>query len=130
VPDCDVLFLAGGSPAALIATLRDTPFWDEALKRWRSGMSLAGSSAGAMALCRNSLVPEPGDPRPSRWERGLGPIERVALAVHARSAPEEWFQHVRETAPVPVVALDEGVGVVLVHGRKPVVAGDGRARLL
>jgi hypothetical protein len=130
VPDCDVLFLAGGSPAALIATLRDTPFWDEALRRWRSGMSLAGSSAGAMALCRHSLVPEPGDRRPTRWEQGLGPMERVALAVHARSAPEEWLQHVRETASVPVVALDEGVGVVLVHGQKPVVAGDGRARLL
>jgi hypothetical protein len=130
VPDCDVLFLAGGSPAALIATLRGTPFWEEAMKRWRAGMSLAGSSAGAMALCRHSLVPEPGDRRPSRWERGLGPIDRVALAVHARSAPEEWLQHVRSTAPVPVVALDEGVGVVLVHGEKPVVAGDGGARLL
>jgi cyanophycinase len=130
VPDCDVLFLAGGSPAALIMTLRDTPFWDEALTRWRGGMSLAGSSAGAMALCAHSLVPDPGDRRPSRWERGLGPIERVALAVHAKSAPDEWLRRVMESAPVPVVALDEGVGVVLAHGREPVVAGDGRARLL
>jgi cyanophycinase len=130
LPDCDVLFLAGGSPAALIATLRDTPFWEEALARWGDGMSLAGSSAGAMALCRHSLVPDPGDRRPSRWERGLGPIERVALAVHARSAPEEWLHHVRGTAPVPVVALDEGVGVVLTHGEEPVVAGNGRARML
>jgi hypothetical protein len=130
VPDCDVLFLAGGSPAVLLATLRDTPFWDEAVRRWRAGMSLAGSSAGAMALCRHSMVPDPGDRRPSRWEGGLGPIERVALAVHARSAPKEWLNRVRETAPVPVVALDEGVGVVLTAGAKPLVAGDGRARLL
>lgn len=130
VPDCDVLFLAGGSPAALVATLRDTPFWDEVLRRWREGMSLAGSSAGAMALCRHTMVPDPGDRRPSRWDDGLGPIERVALAVHARSASTEWLSRVRETAPVPVVALDEGVGVVLTTGAKPVVAGDGRARLL
>src|SRR5918996_1645286 len=37
LPDFDVLFLAGGSPAALLATLRDTPLWAEALRRWRSG---------------------------------------------------------------------------------------------
>jgi cyanophycinase len=130
VPDCDVLFLAGGSPAALLTSLRDTPFWAEALRRWRDGMTLAGSSAGAMLLCRHTLVPEPGDRRPSRWETGLGPIERVALAVHARSAPEPWLRRVRETAAVPVVALDEGVGVILQPGAEPVVAGDGRARVL
>lgn len=93
-------------------------------------MSLAGSSAGAMALCRHSLVPVPGDRRPTRWETGLGPIERVALAVHARSAPKDWLRHVEETAPVPVVALDEAVGVVLRPGAEPIVAGEGRARLL
>ena len=130
LPGLDVLFLAGGSPAALLAALRDSPFWAEALQRWSEGMSLAGSSAGAMALCRHSLVPVPGDRRPTRWETGLGPIERVALAVHARSAPKDWLRHVEETAPVPVVALDEGVGVVLRPGAEPIVAGEGRARLL
>jgi peptidase S51-like protein len=128
--DCDVLFMAGGSPAALLATLRDTPFWTEALRRWSEGMALAGSSAGAMALCAHSMVPAPGDRRPSRWEAGLGPISKVALAVHARSASNDWLTMVRETAPVPVVALDEAVGVVLRAGEEPVVAGDGRARLL
>lgn len=128
--DYDVLFLAGGSPAVLLATLRGTPFWDGALRRWRAGKALAGSSAGAMALCRHTLVPRPGDRRPMVWEGGLGPIERVALAVHARTAPEEWLEHVRSTAPVPIVALDEGVGVVLSNGSEPEVMGDGRARLL
>src|SRR5437763_1439884 len=55
---------------------------------------------------------------------------RGASAVHARSAPEEWLRHVKETAPVPVVALDEGVGVLLRPRAHPVVAGEGRARLL
>lgn len=130
LPDYDVLFLAGGSPAALIASLRDTPLWEEALRRWRAGASLAGSSAGAMALCRHALVPEPGDRRPSTWTAGCGPIEKVALAVHARTAPPAWLEHVRSTAPVPVVALDEGVGVVLTPSAPPVVAGAGRAWVL
>jgi hypothetical protein len=83
-----------------------------------------------MALCRHTLVPEPGDRRPSTWTAGCGPIETVALAVHARTAPPAWLEHVRATAPVPVVALDEGVGVVLTAGNEPVVAGDGRAWVL
>lgn len=130
LPPIDVLFLAGGNPGDLLAALRDTPFWDEALRRWREGMTLAGSSAGAMALCRNALVPQPGDRRPTKWQPGLGPVERVALAVHARRAPEPWLRHVKESAPVPVVALDDGVGLVLRSGADPVVAGDGRARVL
>lgn len=130
LPDYDVLFLAGGSPAALVGCLRETPLWQEALKRWRSGAALAGSSAGAMTLCTHMLVPEPGDRRPSRWTDGCGPIEKVALAVHASTAPPEWLAFVRSTAPVPIVALDEGVGVVLGAGAEPVLAGDGRAWVL
>jgi cyanophycinase len=130
LPDYDLLFLAGGSPAALVATLRDTPLWSEALRRWRAGAALAGSSAGAMTLCRHMLVPEPGDRRPSTWTTGCGPIEKVAMAVHARTAPRTWLARVAATAPVPVVALDEGVGLVLTPGADPVAAGDGRAWVL
>jgi len=127
VPNCDVLFLAGGDPARLLACLRETPFWEEALKRWRGGMALAGSSAGAMALCRYSLQPHPGDRMPKHWTDGLGPIERVGLAVHAKARPVEWLRHIAAEAPVPVVALDDGVGLVLRAGEPATVAGDGRA---
>jgi cyanophycinase len=127
VPDCDVLFLAGGDPARLLACLRGTPFWEEALRRWRGGLALAGSSAGAMALCRHSLEPHPGDRMPWHWTDGLGPVERVALAVHARGRPREWLEAVAQSAPVPVVALDEGVGLILRPGERVVAEGAGRA---
>jgi hypothetical protein len=127
LPPFDVLFLAGGSPAALLACLAGTSLWDEALRRWRGGAALAGSSAGAMALCRWCLVPEPGARRPTRWASGLGPLEGLALAVHARTAPASWLAAVAESAPVPLLALDDGVGVLLRPGRPPVVAGEGRS---
>lgn len=127
LPPFDVLFLAGGDPSKLLACLRGTPLWDEALSRWRDGASLAGSSAGAMALCRHSLEPRPGDRMPTHWTEGLGPVERVGLAVHARGRPGEWLAAVAGAAPVPVVALDDGVGIVLQASRPPVVAGDGNA---
>jgi hypothetical protein len=109
---------------------RAATFWAAVSRSVLTSVALAGSSAGAMALCRHSLVPEPGDRRPSHWRTGLGPIERVALAVHAKTAPPEWLGHVGETAQVPVVALDEGVGVVLTANAEPVVAGEGRAWIL
>ena len=125
LPPYDVLFLAGGDPSKLIACLRGTPLWEEALRRWREGAALAGSSAGAMALCRHSLEPRAGDRVPTHWTDGLGPIERVGLAVHARNRPREWLEKIAATAPVPLVALDDGVGVVLRSGEDPFVAGDG-----
>jgi cyanophycinase-like exopeptidase len=127
LPPFDVLFLAGGDPARLLACLRDTALWEEALRRWRDGNALAGSSAGAMALCRHSLEPRPGDRVPTHWTTGLGPIERVGLAVHARNRPREWLESIAAAAPVPVVALDDGVGLILTAEEKPVVAGDGNA---
>ncbi len=127
LPPFDVLFLAGGDPATLLACLRDTLLWEEALRRWREGAALAGSSAGAMALCTHSLAPRPGDRMPSHWTSGLGPVERVALAVHARNRPKEWLASIALDAPVPVVALDDGVGLVLRPGMPVTVAGDGRA---
>ena len=125
LPTYDVLFLAGGDPSKLLACLRGTPLWHEALRRWQAGSALAGSSAGAMALCLHSLEPRPGDRVPMHWTEGLGPIGRVGLAVHARNRPREWLEAVAASAPVPLVALDDGVGVVLRAGRPPAVAGDG-----
>ena len=127
VPSCDMMFLAGGDPANLLPALLDTPFWAEASARWIDGMGLAGASAGAMALSRHCLVPTPGADKPTVWDRGLGPLERFGLAVHAATRPKEWVHGVASTAPVPVVAIDDGIGVLLAAGSAPQVIGEGRA---
>ena len=129
LPDYDVLFIGGGSPATLLPCLKGTTLWDEALRRWRSGAAIAGSSAGAMALCRRCLVPRPGDRVPTVWSEGLGPLERVALAVHASSRPPEWLRAVARDAPAHLLALDDATGVVLQAGRPPRVAGPGDVRI-
>ncbi|MGH2725649.1 MAG: hypothetical protein ACRDKS_01605, partial [Actinomycetota bacterium] len=83
-----------------------------------------------MALCAHALEPRPGDRMPTRWSAGLGPIERVALAVHAKNRPKEWLASIAAGAPVPVIALDDGVGMVLRPDVPVTVAGDGRARVV
>jgi len=46
-----LIYLSGGNPHFLAKTLRETLAWKTILEQWRSGASIAGCSAGAMALC-------------------------------------------------------------------------------
>jgi hypothetical protein len=127
LPPYDVLFLAGGGPHALLECVQDTPLWDEALRRWRAGTALAGASAGAMTLSIHCSVPDEGASAPTRWTRGLGPLERFGLACHATSRPRGWLEDLCAKAPVPVVALDDHTGMILGPGVPPAVHGPGRA---
>lgn len=45
-----LMYMSGGDPHHLAATLLDTPVWNAIVENWRSGASLAGCSAGAMVL--------------------------------------------------------------------------------
>ncbi|HEX6331727.1 MAG TPA: Type 1 glutamine amidotransferase-like domain-containing protein [Actinomycetota bacterium] len=119
LPDADVVFVGGGDPGRLVSALAGTPMWEEILDRWRGGVALGGSSAGAMALCRDCLLPEPGASLPTRWNRGLGPLEGVALAVHADTHPATWLDDVVRRAPCPVLAMVERSGLLLEAGVTP-----------
>jgi cyanophycinase-like exopeptidase len=123
--DLDVLFLAGGDPKHLVPALLDSRLWSEATIRWRNGMALAGSSAGAMALCERCLFAGEGEDVPTRWGRGLGPLRSMALAVHASTRPPAWLAEIVASAPVDVVAIDDGAGVLLEPGRPPTPIGEG-----
>jgi len=45
-----LIYFSGGDPGYLANSLRDTPLWAEIEKSWLAGASLAGCSAGAMAM--------------------------------------------------------------------------------
>ncbi len=45
-----LIYLSGGDPHYLVQTLAGTPVWEAIERNWRAGSSLAGCSAGAMAL--------------------------------------------------------------------------------
>lgn len=132
--DVDIVYLAGGSPVDLTGctTLRER--WPDIEQRWRAGaLTLAGSSAGAMALCTYTLVPTPGARAPSRWTaEGFGPLQHTALAVHATSRSDEWLALIAATKPagVALVAIDDDAGIILRAGAPPQTIGAGRARIL
>jgi cyanophycinase-like exopeptidase len=45
-----LIYLSGGDPHYLAETLMDTPVYEAIIRNWKAGSSLAGCSAGAMAM--------------------------------------------------------------------------------
>jgi cyanophycinase-like exopeptidase len=46
-----LMYMSGGDPHYLANSLIDTPVWKAIYTNWQTGASLAGCSAGAMAMC-------------------------------------------------------------------------------
>lgn len=127
LPDMDLLYLGGGDPRSLATCVQERAgFWDDVTQRWRAGMMLAGSSAGAMMLCRHALGACTCTNPHHEWGDGLGPVEGIGLAVHADRRDPEWLAHLPQTAAEPVIAMDEGTGIILEPGRPPRTVGEGR----
>ena len=45
-----LIYFSGGDPHRVAEVYRDSPVWDKIINEWRTGSSLAGCSAGAMAF--------------------------------------------------------------------------------
>ena len=70
VREARFIYLGGGSPLHLRSVLKDSKVWEALEGAWREGAVVAGSSAGAMALCDPMI-----DPRGGALTLGLGLIE-------------------------------------------------------
>lgn len=84
-------YLVGGDPGLVVRTLQGSRVWAAMVEAWREGAALAGSSAGAMALCEFTLVM-------ARWPRhserraapALGLVPRTALVPHYERFGTRW----------------------------------------
>lgn len=129
VADADVIVLPGGVPNRLVAALGASPVWDLALRRWRDGAALSGSSAGAMSLFAWRLRLYP--PHPLDLVPGLGPFDGWVAAPHfSRFRAQLWATPLaRRFGGLGVLGLDEGTAIVGRNGRFTVV-GDGALTLI
>ena len=112
IRDARFIYLSGGSPLHLRSVLKDSAAWDALCHAWQGGAVLAGSSAGAMALC-DPMV----DPRGGAFTLGLGLLAQVAIIPHHDTwSPEKAKRTIILAAKgVPVVAIDERTA--LIRGR-------------
>lgn len=117
-----LIYLTGGDPGYLLATLRGSRAWEAIQEAYAQGAVLAGSSAGAMALCE--LVWRPGR---DDWEPGLGLVQGLALIPHHAEQPASRIQLLRLRLPeaITLVGVDEMTALIW-HKDVWRVAGTGK----
>jgi len=113
VGSAGLIYFSGGDPVHLADTFRDTPLWSAIVTAWKSGASLAGCSAGAMAFggriigIRRSHVSEGLNLLPEievipHYDKFLGWLpDRVSAAI------------VRQDADATLLGIDENTALVL-----------------
>jgi cyanophycinase len=85
-----LIYITGGDPDYLLRSLKGSLAWQVILDTWNDGAVLAGSSAGAMALC-DALW----NPSASRVEPGLGVVRPAVVIPHHRVG-SEWVERLRD----------------------------------
>ncbi|MFZ9693994.1 MAG: Type 1 glutamine amidotransferase-like domain-containing protein [Candidatus Nanopelagicales bacterium] len=104
-----LVYLSGGNPAHLAESLRGTLLADAIFRNWQTGGSVAGCSAGAMALCTEVVG--------FRFSKdstveGLGLVQNLKVLPHYdryfRFVPELAIKKlVRESSDAVLVGIDE-----------------------
>jgi cyanophycinase len=127
-----LIYIAGGDPGRTVRLLTGTPVWEAIVAAWRAGAALAGSSAGAMALCGWTLVRDrwPGhDTR--RPLDALGVVPGCALLPHFETFGERWIPSAQTALgeDVPLVGVDERTAAVW-HGSTWTAVGPGRVSVV
>jgi cyanophycinase len=134
-----LVYLAGGDPGRTVQLLAGTPVWQAIVSAWHGGAALAGSSAGAMALCRWTLIRD-------RWpgHDGRRPVDALdvvpgcAVLPHFNTFGERWIPSSQAIlgASTPLVGIDERSAAVWQNGEwraagpgaVTIVTGDRQAR--
>ena len=128
-----LMYMSGGDPHHLAATLIDTPVWNAIVENWRSGGSLAGCSAGAMVL--SSHIPNFRLLK-STPTAGLNLLPEIRVIPHFN----KFFKWIPESAAkvllhVPsdaiLIGVDEMTAIVKRYGAEHwVVVGDAKVHVL
>ena len=127
-----LIYLSGGDPHYLAQTLIGTPVWEAIIASWKSGTSLAGCSAGAMAFGPD--IPHFRKMKES-GETGLGLLPHIRVVPHYN----KFFKWIPDSAAqlflkapegVRIVGIDEGTALVTNNLKVWSIYGDGSVHLL
>jgi cyanophycinase len=113
-----LFYLVGGDPGLVVQVLRSSRVWFAIFEAWRDGAALAGSSAGAMALCSHTLVRASW---PNRFNRrpadALGVVADTAVLPHYDTFGRRWVASAqKELEGVTLLGIDERSAVLWQDG--------------
>ena len=102
-------YLVGGDPGLVAQVLHESRVWRAMAEAWQEGASLAGSSAGAMALCSHTLIRASW---PNRFNRrpadALGLVPGTAVLPHFDAFGHRWVESAQQELPGAVLlGVDE-----------------------
>jgi cyanophycinase len=127
-----LVYVAGGDPGWVVQVLKGSRVWSAIADAWRGGAALAGSSAGAMALCEWTLIRAsfPGHTR-RRPNEALGLIPGCAFLPHFDTFGERWIPSAQSAlgAGTLLLGVDERTAAVWSSGSWR-VAGPGSVTLV
>jgi cyanophycinase len=111
-------YLVGGDPGLVVQVLRGSRVWSAIFEAWRGGAVLAGSSAGAMALCGHTLVRASW---PNRFNRrpadALGAVPDTAVLPHYDTFGHKWIESAtRELPGTTLLGIDERSAALWIDG--------------
>lgn len=100
-----LIYFSGGDPHFLAEVLVDTPVFDAIIRNWKAGTSLAGCSAGAMALGPDiphfRKMKAEGSP-------GFGVLPHIRVIPHY----DKFFKWIPDAAAKLFLKAPEGVWIV------------------
>ncbi|CAB4366623.1 MAG: peptidase [Actinobacteria bacterium] len=77
IKDAGLVYFSGGDPHRVATIFNNSPLWDAIVSEWKSGTSLAGCSAGAMAFGETIM-----GIRKSHHSQGLGLLTGIEVIPH------------------------------------------------
>ena len=77
IKDAGLIYFSGGDPHRVAEIFNCSPLWNEIVAEWKTGTSLAGCSAGAMAFGGTIM-----GIRKSRHSEGLGLLTGIEVIPH------------------------------------------------
>jgi cyanophycinase-like exopeptidase len=123
VKDAALIYFSGGDPGYLANSLHGTPLWEEIKKNWIAGASLAGCSAGAMAM--SSDVPNFFRMK-SEGIPGLNVIPQIRPIPHYN----KFFGWIPDSAAKIVMKAPDGTVIIGIDEDTALVTGlDSRTSL-
>jgi cyanophycinase len=119
-------YLVGGDPGLVVQVLHSSRVWNAITEAWGGGAALAGSSAGAMALCSHTLIRASW---PNRFNRrptdALGLVADTAVLPHFETFGHRWIESAQQALPgATLLGIDERSAAVW-HGSRWHAMGPG-----
>jgi cyanophycinase len=122
VEEAGLLFFTGGDQLRITSQVGDSPVYQCMMARYREGLTIAGTSAGAAAMPETMIVAGPGDASADQSDLGMAPglglVDSVVVDSHfaERGRIGRLVVAVAQNPKNLGLGIDEDTAVVLADG--------------